>query len=58
MSSVTIPKSHPDSKRIIFTPLKKSIEMLENSIAMIIIVMSQTKSPELGLIERLCDSSD
>jgi hypothetical protein len=67
MSSITNRKSHqcgqehlsfrPETKRILYTSIKKSIEMLEDSIAMIIIVMVQTRSPELGLIEHFYDAS-
>jgi hypothetical protein len=64
MSSITIRKSHqcgqehlsfrPETKRILYTSIKKSIEMLEDSVARIMIVMGHT-SPELDLIEHFCD---
>ena len=47
----------PQTSRILHTSIKKSIEMLEDSIAMIMIMMIKTSSPELSLIEHFYDVS-
>jgi hypothetical protein len=68
MSSINIPKSRrcgqehlsflPETSRILYTSIRKSIEMLEDSITMIMIMMTRTRSPELSLIEHFYDASD
>jgi hypothetical protein len=78
MSSITFVNSNqlkqgnrsvlPKAKQILYKSIKKSIELLEDSVVMIMIVMIMivmimivmahtSQSPELGLIEHFCDRS-
>lgn len=68
MSSITFANSNqlkqgnrsvlPKARQILYKSIKKSIELLEDSVVMIMIVMAHTsQSPELGLIEHFCDRS-
>ena len=68
MSSITFANSSqlkqgnrsvlPKARQILYKSIKKSIELLEDSVVMIMIVMAHTsQSPELGLIEHFCDRS-